>query len=226
MSFQLTEFIKPSTPAKIGAIIANSKVETFATFALVVFYFAINQITFLMAAKNKSYITYLEKNLALDIENAIDPPVAVSDLFFYLSQIFVWVYVFATYFYRNSNDFKFRMWSLVVFYFVVLFAFPCLGMQEVTYIPVLQNKYSNAFSVEAALLTLCVGYKFPNKSKYYYMLTITPVYNLIAIFMMRDYVLSQVFGVLFGVAATFVPLTFIKENAVPIPLASLPFISV
>lgn len=219
---QLTEFIKPSTTTKLKALALNSKIEIASAAFLVFMYFVIDQIRFLMARKNATYVIYLERRLRLNFEDAIDPPVAVADTFFYLSQIFVWTYVVATYIYRNSNDFKYRFWNLVMLYFVMIFSFPCFGMQDITYIPALHNQYSNVFSIEAALLTLSVGYKFPFKSKYYYMLGIVPAYNLMAVFLMKEYVLSQMLALMAAAVALNTPLPFIKENEVPVPLTYVP----
>lgn len=219
---QLTEFIKPSTAAKLKALALNSKVELAFTTFLVFMYFVINQIRFLMARKNATYVIYVERRLRVNFEDAIDPPMALASTFFYLSQIFVWVYVVATYVYRNSNDFKFRFWNLIALYFAVIFAFPCFGMQDISYMPVLHNQYSNIFSIEAALLTLSVGYRFPNKPKYYYMLSIVPLYNLMAVFLMKDYVLSQMFALMASAVALNVPLNFIKENEIPISATYVP----
>lgn len=219
---QLTEFIKPSTKTKLLALFINSKVEVVSSVLLVVAYFAINQITFIMARKYTTYVHYLEKNLWIDFEDSIDAPLTLVNTVFYLMEIFVWLYIFATYVYRNSNDFKFRFWNLVALYFVSIFAFPCYGMQKISYVPVLENKYSNIMCLEASLLALSVGYKFPNKPKYYYLLSIVPIYNFLSIFILRYYVLSQLFALVATSIALNVPLPFIKENEVPIPATYVP----
>jgi hypothetical protein len=221
MMSHLTEFVKPTNFEKFKTIMLNSKLElSFSSFVLI-FYFLINQIQFDMASAHRNQFIEIEKTLNLNFESNGPIPIVIADMTFYSSQICIWSYAIITYVYRNSNDFKFRFWSLLAFYFICIFSFPCYGIQATTRNENLQNKYSNAFSIETALLTLCVGYNFPNKTKYYPLLALVPVYSIASTFLMRNFVLSQLFAFFSALMMTKIPLPFIKETPLVIYIDNL-----
>lgn len=208
----MEQFIKQPVTQKVLHTLNNSKIDILMFVFFTLSYCMLNFVDFSNARKNTTYILYIEKESHLNIEKSMEISPLLQNLSFYVMQIFAWTYVISTYFYRNNTEYKFKFWSITLFYFSLIFGFPCYSMNHINHIPYLENIYSNGFYIDTSLLTLSILHKAPRKSKYYFMFSIPLLYSILHVLLLHKYCFIELISLTLTFVYNYTNLKFLKSD--------------